>query len=178
MIGMEVVTVPSDERGNVDLDALRKACDDTIAGLMLTNPTRLDCSTNTFRKSIQIVHQAGGLVYGDGANLNALMGIVRPADMGIDVMHFNLHKTFSTPHGGGGPGSGPVGVSEKLVDYLPHPLVAVLEEGEEDLPPLYGFVKPAKSIGRMKSFHGHFGVLVRAFTYIMMHGGSGLRRRV
>jgi glycine dehydrogenase subunit 2 len=125
---------------------------------------------------VKIVHDAGGLVYGDGANLNALMGIVRPGDLGIDVMHFNLHKTFSTPHGGGGPGSGPVGVVERLADFLPEPLVGIIEEAEEDLPPLYGFVKPAKSIGRMKAFHGHFGVLVRAFTYIMMHGGPGLRK--
>jgi glycine dehydrogenase subunit 2 len=176
MIGMEVETVPSDARGNVDLEALKKACDDTTAGLMLTNPNTLGLFDEHIQQVIEIVHQAGGLVYGDGANLNALMGIVRPADMGIDLMHFNLHKTFSTPHGGGGPGSGPVGVSGKLADFLPEPMVAIIEEAEEDFPPLYGFVKPAKSIGRMKAFHGHFGILVRAFTYIMMHGAPGLRK--
>ncbi|MBN2677828.1 MAG: aminomethyl-transferring glycine dehydrogenase subunit GcvPB [Anaerolineaceae bacterium] len=175
MIGMEVLTVPSDARGNVDLAALKKSCDETTAGLMLTNPNTLGLFDENIQQVIDIVHQAGGLVYGDGANLNALMGIIRPADMGIDLMHFNLHKTFSTPHGGGGPGSGPVGVSEALVDFLPEPVVGVIEEAEEDLPPLYGFIKPAKTIGRMKSFQGHFGVLVRAFTYIMMHGAAGLR---
>ena len=176
MIGMEVITVPSDERGNIDLKALKSLCDETTAGLMVTNPNTLGMFDEHIQQVIKIVHDAGGLVYGDGANLNALLGIVRPGDLGIDVMHFNLHKTFSTPHGGGGPGSGPVGVARHLVDFLPEPLVAMIEEAEEDLPPLYGFVKPAKTIGRMKAFHGHFGILVRAFTYIMMHGGSGLRK--
>ncbi|MEJ5225448.1 MAG: aminomethyl-transferring glycine dehydrogenase subunit GcvPB, partial [Anaerolineales bacterium] len=110
------------------------------------------------------------------ANFNALLGIVRPGDLGFDVMHFNLHKTFSVPHGGGGPGSGPVGVSARLADFLPEPLVEIIEEGDEDQPPLYGFVKPPKSIGRMKAFHGHFGGgLVRAYTYIAMHGADGLK---
>jgi glycine dehydrogenase subunit 2 len=176
MIGMEVVSVPSDARGNMNLEALKGVCDETTAGLMLTNPNTLGMFDEHIQQVIEIVHKAGGLVYGDGANLNALMGIVRPGDLGIDVMHFNLHKTFSTPHGGGGPGSGPVGVAEQLVDFLPDPQVVMIEEAEDDLPPLFGFVKPAKSIGRMKAFHGHFGVLVRAFTYIMMHGGAGLRR--
>jgi glycine dehydrogenase subunit 2 len=176
MIGMEVVSVPSDSRGNVDLESLKSACDETTAGLMLTNPNTLGMFDEHIQEVIEIVHKAGGLVYGDGANLNALMGIIRPGDLGIDLMHFNLHKTFSTPHGGGGPGSGPVGVAEHLVDFLPEPLVTIIEEAEEDLPPLYGFMKPSKTIGRMKAFHGHFGVLVRAFTYIMMHGGAGLRR--
>jgi glycine dehydrogenase subunit 2 len=176
MIGMEVVSVPSDERGNVDIKALKAVCDETIAGLMVTNPNTLGMFDEHIQEVIDIVHKAGGLVYGDGANLNALMGIIRPGDLGIDVMHFNLHKTFSTPHGGGGPGSGPVGVAKHLVDFLPDPQVAIIEEAEEDMPPLFGFVRPAKTIGRMKAFHGHFGVLVRAFTYIMMHGGSGLRR--
>jgi glycine dehydrogenase subunit 2 len=176
MIGMEVVSVPSDERGNVDIKALKAVCDETIAGLMVTNPNTLGMFDEHIQEVIDIVHKAGGLVYGDGANLNALMVIIRPGDLGIDVMHFNLHKTFSTPHGGGGPGSGPVGVAKHLVDFLPDPQVAIIEEAEEDMPPLFGFVRPAKTIGRMKAFHGHFGVLVRAFTYIMMHGGSGLRR--
>jgi glycine dehydrogenase subunit 2 len=125
---------------------------------------------------IEMVHQAGGLVYGDGANMNALLGIVRPGDLGFDVLHYNLHKTFSTPHGGGGPGSGPVGVAEHLVDFLPSPVVGILEEGDDDTPPLYGFVTPAKTIGRLKAFHGHFGMMVRAYTYMRMHGKEGLRQ--
>jgi len=175
MSGMRVVEVKSDTRGNVDLDALRLECDDTLAGLMLTNPNTLGLFDEHVEEVIQIVHTAGGLVYGDGANLNALLGIVRPGDLGIDIMHFNLHKTFSTPHGGGGPGSGPVGVASHLADFLPAPQIAVIDEGDDDMPPLYGFVTPPRSIGRMKSFHGHFGMAVRAYTYISMHGGDGLR---
>jgi len=124
---------------------------------------------------VEIVHQAGGLIYGDGANLNALLGIVRPGDLGFDVMHFNLHKTFSTPHGGGGPGCGPVGVASHLVDFLPGPIVGIVEEGDEVEPPLYGFTMPVQTIGRVKSFYGQFGMMVRAFTYISMHGPEGLR---
>jgi glycine dehydrogenase subunit 2 len=123
-----------------------------------------------------MVKDCGGLMYGDGANLNALLGIVRPGDLGFDVMHFNLHKTFAVPHGGGGPGSGPVGVSQRLVDFLPSPLVGIVEEGDEETAPLYGFVTPKNSIGRMKAFHGHFGGgLVRSYTYIAMHGPDGLK---
>jgi len=107
--------------------------------------------------------------------MNAMVGIARPGDLGFDVMHFNLHKTFSTPHGGGGPGSGPVGVSEKLVDFLPGPIVGIVDEGTDDEAPLYGWVMPAKSIGRVKAFHGQFGMHVRAYTYIRVHGASGLR---
>jgi len=175
MIGYEVASIPTDTRGNVDLGALRAACDDTVAGIMITNPNTLGLFDENIVDVINIVHQAGGLVYGDGANMNALLGIVRPADLGIDVMHFNLHKTFSTPHGGGGPGSGPVGVNQKLVDFLPGPIVDVIEEGDDEMPPLYGFVQPKKSIGRVKAFHGHFGMHVRAFTYISMNGAEGLR---
>lgn len=175
MIGYEVASIPTDRRGNVDLGALRAACDDTVAGIMITNPNTLGLFDENIVDVINIVHQAGGLVYGDGANMNALLGIVRPADLGIDVMHFNLHKTFSTPHGGGGPGSGPVGVNQKLVDFLPGPIVDVIEEGDDEMPPLYGFVQPKKSIGRVKAFHGHFGMHVRAFTYISMNGAEGLR---
>jgi len=176
MSGLRVVELKSDSHGNVDLDALRQECDDTLAGLMLTNPNTLGLFDEHVEEVIRLVHAAGGLVYGDGANLNALLGIVRPGDLGFDAMHFNLHKTFSTPHGGGGPGSGPVGVAAHLVDFLPAPVVGIIEEGDQEMPPLYGFITPSKSIGRMKSFHGHFGMLVRAYTYISMHGGPGLRR--
>jgi glycine dehydrogenase subunit 2 len=175
MSGMRVVEIKSDERGNVDLEALRAECDPTLAGLMLTNPNTLGLFDENVEEVIQLVHEAGGLVYGDGANMNALLGIVRPGDLGIDVLHYNLHKTFSTPHGGGGPGSGPVGVAAHLVDFLPAPIVEILEEEEEDIPPLFGFVEPPKSIGRVKSFNGHFGMIVRAYTYIAMHGPDGLR---
>ncbi|HQA29491.1 MAG TPA: aminomethyl-transferring glycine dehydrogenase subunit GcvPB [Brevefilum fermentans] len=175
MSGFVVVPLPSDERGNVDLDALKSNCDETLAGLMLTNPNTLGLFDENVVEVIEMVHTAGGLVYGDGANLNALLGILRPGDVGFDIMHFNLHKTFSTPHGGGGPGSGPVGVSESLAEYLPGPIVTILDEGDEENPPFYGLYMPEKSIGRMKAFFGHFGVLVKAFTYIAMHGPDGLR---
>jgi len=176
MSGMTVVQIPSDSRGNVDLAALKAACDDTVVGLMLTNPNTLGLFDEHVEEVIKIVHDCGGLVYGDGANLNALLGIVRPGDLGFDVMHFNLHKTFSTPHGGGGPGSGPVGAAAHLADFLPTPLVGIVEEGDEEEPPLYGFIEPKQTIGRVKAFHGHFGMLVRAFTYIAMHGPEGLRQ--
>jgi len=176
MMGLQVVQVPSDERGNVDLKALEAACDDTVVGMMLTNPNTLGLFDENIEKVIELVHGCGGLMYGDGANLNALLGIVRPGDLGFDLMHFNLHKTFSVPHGGGGPGVGPVGVAAHLADFLPEPLVGILEEADDGMPPLYGFVKPAKSIGRMKAFHGHFGGgFVRSFTYIAMHGPDGLK---
>jgi len=174
MKGYEIVPIPTDANGDVDLEALRAACDETTAGLMLTNPNTLGLFEKDVVEVIQIVHAAGGLVYGDGANLNALLGIVRPGDLGIDIMHFNLHKTFSTPHGGGGPGSGPVGVASHLVDFLPAPVVDVMEKGTEDMAPLYGFRSPSRTIGRVKSFNGHFGMLVRAFVYISMHGPDGL----
>lgn len=176
IVGFEVVNVPTTKEGNVDLDALRAVCDDTTAGLMLTNPNTLGLFDCNVLDVIKIVHAAGGLVYGDGANLNALLGIGRPGDMGFDVMHYNLHKTFSTPHGGGGPGSGPVGVTQALADFLPDPVVGIIEEATEDLAPLYGFLKPAKTIGRVKSFYGHFGMMVRAYTYIAMHGAEGIRK--
>jgi glycine dehydrogenase subunit 2 len=145
---------------------------------MLTNPNTLGLFDENVEKVIQIVHQAGGLVYGDGANMNALLGIVRPGDLGFDILHYNLHKTFSTPHGGGGPGSGPVGVAPHLVDFLPGPIVTILEEEDDaqDLPPLYGYMMPSKSIGRVKAFQGHFGMMVRAYTYMLMHGREGLRQ--
>jgi glycine dehydrogenase subunit 2 len=175
MGGMQVVELPSDARGNVDIEALRAACDDTLAGLMLTNPNTLGLFEEQVEEVVKIVHDAGGLVYGDGANMNALLGIARPGDLGFDVLHYNLHKTFTTPHGGGGPGSGPVSVAEHLVDFLPGPVVAIVAPGEDDELPVYGLVDPPKSIGRLKAFHGHFGMMVRAFTYILMHGAQGLR---
>ena len=176
MSGYEVVPLASDARGNVDLAKLREVCDDTVAGLMLTNPNTLGLFDENVIEVINIVHKAGGLVYGDGANLNALLGIVRPGDLGFDIMHFNLHKTFSTPHGGGGPGSGPVGVAAHLVDFLPTPLVGIVEKATDELPPLYGFINPPQTIGRVKSFFGQFGMFVRAYTYIRMHGPEGLRK--
>ena len=176
MAGLEAVEVPSDAHGNVDLQALRSACDGSVAGLMLTNPNTLGLFEENILEVAEAIHGCGGLLYGDGANLNALLGIVRPGDLGFDLMHFNLHKTFSTPHGGGGPGSGPVGVSAKLADFLPAPVVKIIEEGAEDEPPLFGFAAPSKSIGRMRAFHGNFGILVRAYVYIRMLGAAGLRR--
>jgi len=176
MAGLQAVELPSDARGNVDLAALRAACDDTVVGLMITNPNTLGLFEEQIEQVVQAIHDCGGLVYGDGANMNAMVGIVRPGDLGFDVMHYNLHKTFSTPHGGGGPGSGPVGVSAKLVDFLPAPIIGILEEGDADEPPRYGFVTPPKSIGRVKSFNGNFGMHVRAYTYIRVHGASGLRQ--
>jgi len=168
MSGYESVEIPSDERGNVDLEALKAICDDTIAGLMVTNPNTLGLFEEEIKEVVDTVHACGGLVYGDGANLNALLGVVRPGDLGFDVMHFNLHKTFSTPHGGGGPGSGPVGVNEKLAPFLPCPLV--VEEGDQ-----YKLVTPEQSIGRLKAFHGNFGMHIRSLTYILMLGEAGLR---
>ncbi len=176
MSGLNVVEIKSDARGNVDLQALKAECDDTLAGLMLTNPNTLGLFDEHLEEVIELVHKAGGLVYGDGANMNALLGILKPGEVGIDVLHYNLHKTFSTPHGGGGPGSGPVGVREHLVDFLPAPIVGIIEEGTDEIPPLYGFITPAKTIGRVKAFHGHFGIMVRAYTYMLMHGAEGLRQ--
>jgi len=175
MMGLQVVQIPSDARGNVDIEALKAACDDTVFGMMLTNPNTLGLFDENIEQVVKIVHDCGGLMYGDGANLNALLGIVRPGDMGFDVMHFNLHKTFAVPHGGGGPGSGPVGVCERLADFLPAPLIGIIEEADHELPPLYGYVTPKRTIGRMKAFHGHFGAIVRSYTYIAMHGPDGLR---
>jgi glycine dehydrogenase subunit 2 len=176
MSGFDVVPLSTDDRGNVDLEALKRVCDSQVAGLMLTNPNTLGLFEQGIIEVIDIVHQSGGLVYGDGANLNALLGIARPGDLGIDVMHFNLHKTFSTPHGGGGPGCGPVGVKSHLAEFLPSPIVGIVESGDDENPPLYGYVNPKQTIGRVKSFNGHFSMMVRAYTYISMHGAEGLRR--
>ena len=177
MAGYTTVTIPSDARGNVDLEVLKANCDDTVAAIMVTNPNTLGLFDEHIEQVNAMVHDCGGLVYGDGANLNALLGVVRPADLGFDVMHFNLHKTFSTPHGGGGPGSGPVGVTQELAQFLPGPLVVMDDSAleDEDLP-LYQFVMPENSVGRVKAFWGNFGMLIRAYTYIRVHGPEGLRR--
>ena len=174
MAGFKIVNIPTDDRGNIDTTALREAVNEKTAGLMLTNPNTLGLFEEDVIEAIQIVHDAGGLVYGDGANLNALLGIVKPAELGFDIMHINLHKTFSTPHGGGGPGSGPVVVADYLKEFLPDPVVEIIEEGNDEIAPLYGFVTPKHTIGRIKTFHGHFAILVRALTYLMMQGNNGL----
>ena len=175
MSGLRVVELPSDERGNVDLEALEAQICDRVVGLMITNPNTLGLFEENIEQVIERVHSCGGLVYGDGANMNALMGVMRPADVGIDVMHFNLHKTFSTPHGGGGPGSGPVGVVEELIDYLPSPIVVKDEERSDEDYPFFSFYEPPKSIGPVKAFWGHFGMHVRAYTYMRMLGEAGMR---
>jgi glycine dehydrogenase subunit 2 len=168
LCGYQVVPIASD--GQLSAAAVAEAMDSDVAGLMITNPNTLGLYEKEIREICQIVHDGGGLVYCDGANLNALMGISRPGDIGIDVMHFNLHKTFSTPHGGGGPGSGPVGVVEALQPFLPVPQVVRSEAGYR-----LDYDRP-QSIGRVKAFAGHFGILVRAYAYILAMGGDGLRR--
>jgi glycine dehydrogenase subunit 2 len=228
MAGMAVHELPSNDQGNVDMDALHVACEgelrDRIAGMMITVPSTLGLFESTILEVITTVHDAGGLMYMDGANMNALMAVVKPGALGFDVMHYNLHKTFSTPHGGGGPGSGAVGANEKLASYLPGPIVAIAEEVAADTEepvgatldspehgrgmmrtslgsplhespkrtdavsnkspaiamgggeaPLYGFVMPEKSIGRLKAFHGNFGMHLRAYAYIRVYGDSGIR---
>ena len=169
MCGYQVVTVPSDERGGIDLEALRKVVGPQTAALMLTNPNTLGLFDEHIAEIADIVHGVGGKLYYDGANANAILGISRPGDMGFDVVHFNLHKTFSTPHGGGGPGAGPIAVSKELIPYLPIPLV--VKEGETYR---LQYDRPL-SIGRVKSFYGNFGVVVRAYAYIRSLGPNGLR---
>ena len=167
MAGLEVVSVPSTENGRVDVEALRALAGPDTAGLMLTNPNTLGIFDENILEITRIVHEAGGLCYYDGANLNAVMGIARPGDMGFDVVHLNLHKTFATPHGGGGPGSGAVGVKAILRDFLPDGQVA----GE---PGNYRLERPAKSIGRVKAFYGNFGVVVKALCYMLSLGAEGV----
>ena len=169
MVGYKVVTVPSDARGNVDIEKLTLAVGPDTAAMMITNPNTLGLWDENIEDAIKIVHAAGGLVYNDGANFNAILGMVRPADLNIDIMHFNLHKTFSTPHGGGGPGSGPVGVRAGLEQFLPGPLVVQDDSG-------YTWQEPAESVGRLHGFHGNHGMHVRAYNYIRMHGEAGLRQ--
>jgi glycine dehydrogenase subunit 2 len=173
MAGFKVVTVPSDDRGNVDINALRELAGPDTAALMITNPNTLGLWDEQIEEVVRIVHGAGGLVYNDGANFNAILGMARPRDLGIDIMHFNLHKTFSTPHGGGGPGSGPVGVRSELEKYLPGPRAHRVEADGETR---YEWYQPAASIGRLHAFHGNFGMHVRAYCYIRMHGAAGLRQ--
>lgn len=167
MAGYTVVSIPSGDDGCVDIEKLKEAAGDDIAGLMLTNPNTVGLFDKNIREITQIVHDCGGLCYYDGANLNAVMGIVRPGDMGFDIVHLNLHKTFSTPHGGGGPGAGPVGCKEELAQFLPSVLVE--KDGDE-----LHFTKPEHSIGEMKSFYGNFLVVLKALTYILTLGREGI----
>ncbi|MBZ5669363.1 MAG: aminomethyl-transferring glycine dehydrogenase subunit GcvPB [Acidobacteriia bacterium] len=169
--GYEVRNLTSNERGCVDLADLDRAMDADVAGLMLTNPNTLGIFESEIRRIAEIVHAQGGLVYMDGANLNALVGVARPGDFGVDVMHLNLHKTFSTPHGGGGPGSGPVAVKKILEQYLPSPVVEESPEGKFRL----NYDRP-RSIGRVRAFYGNFGMAVRALAYILAKGPEGLRQ--
>jgi glycine dehydrogenase subunit 2 len=169
LAGFEVVTIPSNSSGDVDLEALRPHLNERLACLMLTNPSTLGLFEVGIIEVAQAVHDAGGLLYYDGANMNALLGNARPGDMGFDLVHLNLHKTFSTPHGGGGPGAGPVGARGELVKYLPSPRVQ--KEGDK-----FRFFSPEHSIGRVRTFWGNFLVLVRAYTYIRYHGAEGLKQ--
>jgi glycine cleavage system P protein (glycine dehydrogenase) subunit 2 len=168
--GYEAVAIPSTDRGLVDVDALAGLVDTDVAGLMLTNPNTLGLFEEDISRITDLVHGVGGLVYYDGANLNAIMGRTRPGDMGFDIVHINTHKTFATPHGGGGPGAGPVGVVAHLVPYLPVPRVERADDGTFRL----STDEPA-SIGRMHGFHGNFAVLVRAYAYVFFHGADGLQ---
>jgi len=168
MCGYEVVQVPSDERGGVDLDALTRLLDTDVAAIMLTNPNTLGLFDENILAITSAVHAVGALAYCDGANLNAILGKSRPGDMGFDALHINLHKTFATPHGGGGPGSGPVAVTDALAPFLPGPVAAQAQEGR------FTLVEPAESIGRVRSFAGNFGVMVRAYAYIRALGASGI----
>jgi len=172
MCGYQVTEVPVDRSGDVDVEALKAAVGPQTAGLMMTNPSTCGVFERQIETIAGIVHDAGGLLYYDGANLNAILGKVRPGDMGFDVLHMNLHKTFATPHGGGGPGAGPVGVGERLLPYLPLPTAARNENGyrwlnESDLP---------QSIGRLSGFMGNAGILLRALAYALMLGRTGMHR--
>lgn len=169
MLGFEVVEVKSNDRGLVDTEDLRSLMSDEVAGLMLTNPNTLGLFEEDICEIAEIVHGAGGLLYYDGANANAIMGVARPGDMGFDIVHLNLHKTFSTPHGGGGPGSGPIGVKDFLEELLPVPLVA-----ERDGCYYLDYDRP-HSIGKVQAFYGNFGVMVKAYAYIKALGSCGIK---
>lgn len=168
MAGFTVINIPSNAEGMVDLEVLSKAVGNDTAAFMLTNPNTVGLFDRNIAEIAEIVHTAGGILYYDGANMNAIMGLTRPGDMGFDIMHINLHKTFSTPHGGGGPGSGPVACKEKLRQFLPKPVV-------KDDNRTYSFANPEKSIGMMRSFYGNFLVCVRALAYIMSIGAEGIK---
>ncbi|MCH2307511.1 MAG: aminomethyl-transferring glycine dehydrogenase subunit GcvPB [SAR202 cluster bacterium] len=169
MAGFNVVTLPSDSNGNTDLNALNELANDELAGLMITLPSTLGLFDSNILDVIKIVRDSGGIVYGDGANLNALLGKVKLGEIGFDVMHSNLHKTFTQPHGGGGPGAGPVIVGPRLVPYLPAPIVV---RDKENGSTIYSFHTPSDSIGKLGAFHGNFGALVRAYAYISTLGNS------
>ena len=169
MAGFNVVTLPSDSNGNTDLNALKELANDELAGLMITLPSTLGLFDSNILDVIKIVRDSGGIVYGDGANLNALLGKVKLGEIGFDVMHSNLHKTFTQPHGGGGPGAGPVIVGPRLVPYLPAPIVV---RDKENGSTIYSFHTPSDSIGKLGAFHGNFGALVRAYAYISTLGNS------
>jgi glycine dehydrogenase subunit 2 len=174
MAGYEVVKVATDERGGVEMDDLRGKIDDDVACLMLTNPNTLGLFDENIAEIAALIHEAGGTLYYDGANLNAVMGHSRPGDMGFDIVHVNLHKSFSQPHGGGGPGSGPIAVSERIEPFLPRPQVFRRESGNGSGPTYdLDFDRP-KSIGRLRGFQGNFGVFVRSYAYILSLGGDGL----
>lgn len=172
MAGFEVVSLPSDPSGNTDLEALLAAVGPDLAGFMLTQPSTLGLFDTNILEVTRIVREAGGIVYGDGANLNALLGLVKLGDLGFDVVHSNLHKTFTQPHGGGGPGAGPVMVAPKLLPYLPAPIVKSEQNGQ--CGQNFSLTSPAKSIGSMGAFHGNFGALVRAYAYIRTLGNVGI----
>src|SRR5215207_6837047 len=175
MAGYEVVKLASNDKGGIDLDDLRSKAGDDTACLMLTNPNTLGLFDENIEEIAKIVHEAGGTLYYDGANLNAIMGHSRPGDMGFDIVHVNLHKSFSQPHGGGGPGAGPIAVSDRIEPYLPRPQV-VRRQGPNGGEPWFDldFERP-KSIGRLRGFQGNFGVFVRSYAYILSLGGDGLQ---
>ncbi len=177
MAGYEVVKIGTDEHGNVDVDDLRRHADEDVACLMLTNPSTLGLFEPRIEEIAQIVHGVGATLYYDGANLNAIMGICRPGDMGFDIVHFNLHKSFTQPHGGGGPGAGPIAVSDRIEPFLPRPQVVRRERDPSASPePRYDldYDRP-KSIGRLRGFQGNYGVFVRSYAYIRSLGAAGLR---
>ena len=169
MVGCEIINIPSDKDGNVDIEELKKTVGNDTAALMLTNPNTLGLFETHIKEIAEIVHKAGGLLYYDGANLNAIMGRLRPGDMGYDIVHLNLHKTFSTPHGGGGPGSGPIGCKKFLEEFLPVPVVTG-SDGSYKL----DYNRP-DSIGRVRNFYGNFLVFLRAYAYILTLGSEGIR---
>src|SRR5699024_5320652 len=168
--GFESVTIKTNEKGLVDLEDLKQHVGDDTAALMLTNPNTLGLFETEIMEMAKVVHDAGGKLYYDGANLNAIMGYVRPGDMGFDAVHLNLHKTFTGPHGGGGPGSGPIGVTDELARFLPKPLIV-----KQDDVYVFDYDRP-DSIGRVKPYYGNFGINLRAYTYIRTMGPEGLKQ--